>query len=67
VLAALLKAVEITAIFCHQDHPASTLAGDPNKGETALRPRLANVDYYDVVVVILDRTVHFAASLECRE
>ena len=67
MLAALLKAVAVTVISGHQDYPAPALAGDPSKGKTVLRPRLGNVDDHDVIVVIVERTAHFAASLEGRK
>jgi hypothetical protein len=67
VLAALLKAVAVTVISGHQDYPAPALAGEPSKGKTVLRPRLANVNDYDVIVVIVERNAHFAASPERRE
>jgi len=52
-------------------HPDRRYAIAPGAGSqpasTVLRPRLGNVDDHDVIVVIVERTAHFAASLEGRK
>jgi len=55
----------------HPHHPDRRYAIAPGAGSqpasTVLRPRLGNVDDHDVIVVIVERTAHFAASLEGRK